>query len=577
MQSGPLMRVGRAAREKGSGKFLVGVALLLAVCLAAGCGTPPAVGYRGSGTHVTPSSRQREHFNKKSQAHGSANSSAAWRYSPIRGVSFKGAYAYPGFNSISCPTPSVCWLAGSRSVRTRATAYGMPILPLLLVTRNGGMSWASERLPSAVGRLAKGRNLADDALYSITCPDALHCWAVGATRVLEVPSNPKRVPSYRPPKPFILATHNGGKTWNLQAVPKNVWSTAEGLGTSGMVNVSPANAFGIGWSGLGCSTDLTCWVELLIVGNSPPHLHHEYYELRTDNGGATWSVVQRMPETVRTFVGRTQTSQGYITYNSSSKDPWRATGVDEINGLSCPTQSTCWGIASLAGYFEHSPPPGSASHFLQSHARLGKAISSLLPVIGPSGSKHVVVLSTNGGLTWSLPGLAGLPVGNWDVTSLSCPNATDCFAGASFALPPASSTSEPSECDLVCAATIATTNGGATWTVQNYYNWPKVKGKWAASLKVLDIYCASSSSCTEFVLSGPLSFSGPSYPIASYVTVDGGRTWTREAVDQRIGQGQLLSRSSGLSSLVCPDPRDCWAIGTGRIGDSNSFLFHVSS
>jgi photosystem II stability/assembly factor-like uncharacterized protein len=201
----------------------------------------------------------------------------------------------------------------------------------------------------------------------------------------------------------------------------------------------------------------------------------------------------------------------------------------------------------------------------------------------------------NAGATWSAdtaPSVTG------DLTSISCPSATECFAGGGQAL-----TGEPQdqiiettddgaewsevtlpdvtdsvdqitaiECtsDESCMATdgsgfvLATSNGGAAWTASSI---PEKSGFGAYPSSVA---CVSSTTC--FVggysessssdgrrIAGRLKFPPPpTFKDLFVETTDGGTSWTK--VKGISGQIQ------DVNSISCPSSSDCFASADNEIG-----------
>jgi photosystem II stability/assembly factor-like uncharacterized protein len=94
----------------------------------------------------------------------------------------------PELGAISCSSQTACDAAGSNS---SDTAH------VVLATANGGKSWKTKSLPSAL-----------DEVAGIACGSARRCIVVGEVEVTSTSSNKA-----------IFATTNGGSSWTKQSVP----------------------------------------------------------------------------------------------------------------------------------------------------------------------------------------------------------------------------------------------------------------------------------------------------------------------------------------------------------------------
>ena len=170
------------------------------------------------------------------------------------------------------------------------------------------------------------------------------------------------------------------------------------------------------------------------------------------------------------------------------------------------------------------------------------------------------------------------PVGVGDLTSISCPQSTDCFAVGTSSGSPAQplilftnntgtnwtsqtvptgiaslnaiSCASASKCVAIgttsistpTPAIITTTDGGTNWTSQTVPTG-------IASLNAIS--CVSASNC---VAVGTTSSSTPSPAIIT--TTDGGTSWTSQTVPTGVGY---------LNSISCASTSNCVAVGTGTI------------
>jgi len=108
----------------------------------------------------------------------------------------------PDLGAIGCASKSVCFAAGTNSARTAN---------VVLITANGGKSWKTKGLPSAL-----------DEINGVACASAKRCVVVGEVEVTSESSNKA-----------IYATTNGGSKWAKQSIPSGddqldgVWCSAK--------------------------------------------------------------------------------------------------------------------------------------------------------------------------------------------------------------------------------------------------------------------------------------------------------------------------------------------------------------
>jgi photosystem II stability/assembly factor-like uncharacterized protein len=88
--------------------------------------------------------------------------------------------AQPNFTSISCPTASECWAAGSAAAANQAGTSHNEGGPILLGTTNGGSSWSPVRF-TVPGNAPNYDGQSYLSFGFITCPSVDTCIANGAT------------------------------------------------------------------------------------------------------------------------------------------------------------------------------------------------------------------------------------------------------------------------------------------------------------------------------------------------------------------------------------------------------------
>jgi hypothetical protein len=159
-----------------------------------------------------------------------------------------GAHA---LDAVSCSSATACVAAGG------ALRLGTVVLqPEVMVSHNGGASWAHVSLPVAQGQLE-----------SVSCSATAHCVALGATSYTRSFGSTGSEDSS---KPLGLSSSDGGLAWKAAAVPG---------GTGGPTAVgcqSASRCFAVGDSFNWC-----------FCGTGTPGHFGETWT--TDNGGATWA------------------------------------------------------------------------------------------------------------------------------------------------------------------------------------------------------------------------------------------------------------------------------------------------
>jgi photosystem II stability/assembly factor-like uncharacterized protein len=225
------------------------------------------------------------------------------------------------------------------------------------------------------------------------------------------------------------------------------------------------------------------------------------------------------------------TSDGGASW-SQGTFPSPAAGYFMPSGLSC-TGTTCVTVGSIVGPYTRS----------ESGSGGAQGVRTLAGAAYTSG---------DGGATWS----ASSAPPNADagqVTSLTCPDATDCYA-------------------LSPSAVFQTTDGGQTWDQVSTSGLPGPSSGW----NFISMSCATSSSCW---LTGA---GAPANPPANSSTPPGGAV---RAVSIGQAQGLLASTADGGSTwalstppagvggvidVACPDTSTCFALGVEQTGPAPS-------
>ena len=275
-----------------------------------------------------------------------------------------------GLQSVSCPSRTDCFAApfvrGSSAIDA---------------TTNGGSTWTVQSIPSQ-----------NDSIAAITCPTTSHCLAVGSTTAT---------------KQLVLATTDDGTSWTAQTIPAATGTLESvscpsttrcvavgwtGTNASRSATVLLTTDGGSSWSGktapsgVGFLNGVSCpsTTDCVAVGPGTPEV------IVSSNGGQKWSAESAPPlndptaiscatasdctavagthATNRVGPGTTAvmtTTDGGVKWTEASLP----SGVGSLDGVSCPTATTCFlagsatgtknGALVLEGTSVVSPPPSS--------------------------------------------------------------------------------------------------------------------------------------------------------------------------------------------------------------------------
>jgi photosystem II stability/assembly factor-like uncharacterized protein len=158
--------------------------------------------------------------------------------------------------------------------------------------------------------------------------------------------------------------------------------------------------------------------------------------------------------------------------------------------------------------------------------------SGPLGYLYPDGA--AILTSDDGGVHWVR---RELPAGIVAVIGVDCPAAGRCFATADVV---ASSALLRKGTPWV-ATILRSDDGGSTWHLESL----------PGALLLAGISCPSLTSCFA---AGAVDANGVAGHDAIVATVDGGAHWVAQAVPTPPG-------AQGLSTISCPSPRQCWAVG----------------
>ena len=339
----------------------------------------------------------------------------------------------------TCPTVTTCYADNLGS-----SQYGA----VVEVTTDGGATWQAASLPAGTWLTS-----------NLTCPTAEGCLVGGYAGV------PVGAASPSGGTPAIFVTTDGGGDWSTVPLPG---SAAE------VVSLACRSATACVGASYGTPTSTARQGAAASV--------------RTTDGGASWSVtpfpgvfVPSNPYGVScadagdcVVVGTTgfgttptgsSTASGAALYSVDGGATWSAAtvpaGIAVVRAVSCSDEGECMAVAN---------GPATVAD---------EAVAS--SPYGPS----TVLVSTDGGRSWTTPGAIGLAPA--DLTAIACPTAVDCWAvGHGFS---GATTTVPT------GIIESTDDGGVTWSTETLPTRATPAQQASTGLTDLDIEDVSSISC----------------------------------------------------------------------------------
>ncbi len=367
----------------------------------------------------------------------------------------------------------------------------------------------------------------------------------------------------------VLTTTSGGRTWRVRMMPRGLApaltvACAPGarcailFARAGAIDEALTDIGGQGWatrplaaSSLPSSPgELECPVAngcyLAGFGTSTNGL-------RKQGAGGAWSVPQiasGLPaltavacatdescEAIGPGVAISSVDAG-TTWSSSSTPP--PSNVD-LRSIACPTASDCVAAGSVpsgalvVGAIYRTTDGGATWHPAELPsvgAIRGLSCASATVCVAAAGGSTPLLVSTDGGASWTAVALASTPLVR--LNSISCGSSSTCVAVGA---------------DDSSNVVVTTSDGGATWSVLQGQSVPLLLG----------VDCSSSTSC---VAAGAGGAYGPGiYESVAYATTDVGATWT--SVAEVPG--------SNITSLTCSSTA-CQAISRIEWGTPASSL-----
>ena len=297
------------------------------------------------------------------------------------------------------------------------SAHPAPSVVAVAHTVDGGSSWLAEHVPVT----------SPTTLNDLSCPDARHCVAVGSADV------------NGPLLGAVLTTDDGGARWETEASP---------VGTVDL------------WA-VACTTAAHC-LSLATGGTTA-------WAIVTDDGGASWQRAGTLPAgfgavtsvtclnasvclAAGSQAGAPGKGAGAVVVSTDGGTTWTAAtvppGTGLLHGVTCPAPTRCLAVgtasttetdvAQAAGAFLASSDQGATWETIPAPSGIDDAFSvvcgtpSTCTAVGtvwtptnPPTPIGGVVVTSDGGKTWSPPETRYVPSG---LTSVTCASRTACVA-----------------------------------------------------------------------------------------------------------------------------------------------------
>ena len=528
--------------------------------------------------------------------------------------------ALPELDGVSCTSRTACIAVGSY-VNTAYTAAA-------LVERWNGSRWSMQRVPNPAGAVST-------ALFGVSCTSRTACTAVGNLHT-----------SLEPVLQLTLAERWNGTRWRVQRTPNPAGGPSPSL--SGVSCISrtactavgnaalaerwngsrwrirraarPAGATNISLTGVSCASSSDC-----IAVGSYTNRAGAQVALAESFNGARWKI-QRTPTrpagaTSTALSGVSCTSRTACTtdgsFTSSTKvqltlgqrwngtrwviqrtrNPVFRTGSSALNGVSCPSATTCTAVGSYTNSagsqaalaerwdgtswtFQTTPSPSGAS----SSALNGVSCASPTACIAvgsytTSPGDVQALAEAWDGTSWTIQSTA-TPTGatGASLSGISCTSPSACFAvgnseapgnelmtlaegwdGSSWTIQSTSNPTTYTQLNSVsCTSAVACTAvgsystttsrlvaaeiwDGSSWTIQDTPNLaPQDRGTWLDAVS-----CSSGTACTAV---GGWS----AYHVSGFVAdFWDGTTWTIQSTPSSTFPGGELNGVSCTSATAC--------------------------
>ncbi|MGO9343195.1 MAG: WD40/YVTN/BNR-like repeat-containing protein [Acidimicrobiales bacterium] len=346
--------------------------------------------------------------------------------------------------SLTCPSTTTCYAVNLDPQQSAPGTYNE-----IEVTHDGGDTWQESSLPVTLS----------DAT-GLACADADTCATLG----MDASGNAT-----------FLETTDGGNTWATEAGPSQITSN-------------------IGVTTLACNTSESC----VAVASDPGGQSGAALSFVTDDGGATWTDSNLPTDFVPGGQGSMQClSAEDCVVSGFYQSPDGSPGIPPGTVLYTTDDATTWTAATL--------PPGLGPLGSWSCADATDCVASFF---GDDGSSSEIVVSTDGGRSWSEADASGLPAAF--LMGVSCPTASECWAGGLDRASGGSGGSGAIAVKLGPGAqgvVASTADGGQTWQSAQL---PE------GVMAVVSIACPSDTGCYAMAIQSPTQGSQASLVLLAY-------------------------------------------------------------
>ena len=314
-----------------------------------------------------------------------------------------------------------CTGAGSTAICTAVGENFANLIPVLAVSTNGGATWTMKTVANAP---ANGYFLGTS------------CTGTGATAICTAAG---QVAATNIDPPMLAVSTNGGATWTIKTV----------------ANTPPTNGSYYTTSCTGTGTTAICTVVGIEFSFSPTTSYHPLLAVSRD-GGATWSPVH------------INNNQGLLFATSCTGTG--ATAICTAAGQKFSNNSTPLLIVSRNGGVTWTDISATIPNLptngqFNAASCTGTGATAICIAAGQNlngDSPPLLVVSTNGGVTWSQPTIPNLPAHGLFKTA-SCVG-----TGATAVCTAAGQINPVTGAPLL----VVSTNGGVTWNINTPTNNP---------------------------------------------------------------------------------------------------------
>jgi photosystem II stability/assembly factor-like uncharacterized protein len=357
-----------------------------------------------------------------------------------------------------------------------------PQAPLLVVSKDGGQSWVVSSVQDVPDR--------GGYFNASSCTSGV-CTAVGQSFNL----------------PLLVISQDGGASW------KNITNSVPGLPASGL-NASSCTGSG--------SSAICTAVGQDYTGTQPPLL------LSSKDGGTTWAVKSVSDLTKDGYFNATScTGSGSSAICTAVGHDW--TGNPAPLVVSNDGGNT-WTLKSVPNLSTHSE--------FNATSCTGSGSSAICTAAGKDGAGEfppLLAVSNDGGGTWAIKSVAGLP------QTLGTFKASSCTGSGSTAICTAVGRGIG---DVSPPYLAVSTDGGTSWALKSVPGLPEHGG-------FNSISCTGSESSAVCVAAGQAG-TGKNPPLL-VVSQDGGNTWTMQSLPDLQGSGEFdaVSCKGSGSTAIC--------------------------